>query len=103
MLLLFYLIEENASPNQKPNYVLTILTSTDLIIPATAQIIKDIPGEPTFFKTTTGEINIPDPITFPVMWAAPSNIPNFLGNLVTIASSLLSHMSSFLSWGTTGY
>ena len=52
-----------------------------LINPATNQTIKDIPGDPVCFKTTTGDTNIPEPITNPKMCAAPSSIPNLLGNI----------------------
>ena len=41
---------------------------------------SDIPGEPQFFKTTTGEMKIPDPMTTPIIWAAPSKSPNFFGS-----------------------
>ena len=70
--------------------------------PATAQIISDIPGEPVFFKTTTGEIKIPDPITTPIICAAPSSNPNFFGSKVLLTPLLsLFDKSALLFRGCT--
>ena len=44
-----------------------LVSGSYLKTPATLQIIKAIPGDPAFLKTTTGDINIPEPITTPII------------------------------------